>query len=179
MTALIIIIVFSFLALGFLYRAARGHSAAIKGLADLEGQTKPVDLPAFQNLIAPDEESFLRENLSSRDFRQVQRLRMLAALDYVRRTAHNASVLLRLGEAARASADPSIAQAGQELMNSALHLRMIAMLTQVQLYARVLLPTVQLSPDMLVKDYRTLTDRVARLCQLESPAQVSRVTATL
>jgi hypothetical protein len=167
------------LALLFLYRAARGHSAVIKSLGDLEGQTKPVDLPAFQNLISAEEELFLRENLSPGDFRQVQRLRMLAALDYVRRTAHNAAVLLRLGEAARASSDPHIAQAGQELMNSALHLRMIAMLAQIQLYARVLLPTVQLSPDKLVKDYRSLTERVARLCQLESPAQVSRVTATL
>lgn len=179
MTTLIIIIVFSFLTLLLLYRAARGHSAAIKSLADLEGQTQPVDLPAFQNLIAADEESYLRENLSARDFRKVQRLRMLAALDYVGRTAHNAAVLLRLGEAARTSSDPSIAQAGQELINSALHLRMIAKLAQMQLYARVLLPTVQLSPDNLVKDYRTLTDRVARLCQLESPAQVGRVTATL
>jgi hypothetical protein len=179
MTTLIIIIVFSFLTLLLLYRAARGHSAVIKGLADLEGQTQPVDLLAFQNLIAADEESFLRENLSPRDFRQVQRLRMLAALDYVGRTAHNAAVLLRLGEAARASSDAQIAQAGQELMNSALHLRMVAKLAQIQLYTRVLLPTVQLSPEKLVTDYRTLTDRVAHLCQLESPAQVSRVTASL
>jgi hypothetical protein len=179
MTTLIIIIVFSFLTLLLLYRAARGHSVAVKGLADLEGQTRPVDLLAFQNLIAADEESYLRENLSAGDFRHVQRLRMLAALDYVRCTAHNAAVLLRLGEAARTSSDPYIAQAGQELMNSALHLRMIAMFAQIQLYARVLLPTVQLSPNNLVKDYRALTDRVARLCQLESPAQVSRVAATL
>lgn len=179
MITLIILIVFSVAALLLLYRAARGQSAAVSSLADLEGQTRPVDLLAFQNLIAPDEESYLRENLTARDFRKVQRLRMLAALDYVRCTAHNAAVLLRLGEAARISSDPHIAQAGQELMNSALHLRMIAMLAQIQLYTRVLLPTVQLSPEKLVKDYRTLTDHVAQLCQLESPAQVSRVTATL
>jgi hypothetical protein len=179
MITLIVLLIFSALVLVLLYRAARGHSMAIKGLADLEGQTRPVDLLAFQNVIAAEEESYLKQNLPAADFRKIQRLRMWAALDYVGRTAHNAAVLLRLGEAARASSDPHIAQAGQELMNSALHLRMVAMLAQLQLYARILLPAAQLSPDKLLKDYRALTDHVTRLCQLENPAQVSRVTATL
>lgn len=179
MITFVAIILFCFLAVVLLFKAARGHSVAVKGLADLEGQTKPVDLAAFQNLIAEDEEAYLRENLKPADFRKVQRLRMRAALEYVVRTAHNAAVLLRLGEAARASNDASVALAGQELMNSALHLRMIAMLAQGQICVRILLPNVQLSPDKLLKDYRTLTDNVARLCQLESPTQVSRVAATL
>lgn len=179
MIILISSIVFAVLAVVLLYRSARGHNIAIKGLADLQGQTKPVDLPAFQNLISEDEEGFLREHLSPADFRKIQRIRMRAALEYVGRTTHNAAVLLRLGEAARASNDASIALAGQELMNSALHLRMVAMLAQGQIYVRILLPNAQLSPDKLLKDYRTLTDHVARLCQLENPAQVSSVTATL
>jgi len=179
MIILISIIVFALLALLLFFRATRGHHTAVKGLADLEGQTQPVDLAAFQNLIASDEESFLREHLPAADFRKVQRLRMIAALDYIRRTAHNASVLLQLGEAARASSDPQISLAGQELMDSALHLRMIAMMAQGQCYVRILLPTAQLSPDKLLKDYRLLTERVTRLCQLENPAQVSRVAATL
>jgi hypothetical protein len=179
MMTLIVLLIFAVVAILLLYRSAHGHHSAIKGLADLEGQTQPVDLAAFQNLIASDEESFLREHLPAADFRKVQRLRMMAALDYIRRTAHNASVLLQLGEAARASSDPQISLAGQELMDSALHLRMIAMMAQGQCYVRILLPTAQLSPDKLLKDYRSLTERVARLCQLENPAQVSRVAATL
>ena len=118
-------------------------------------------------------------DLPASDFRKVQRLRMWAALDYVNRTAHNAAVLLRLGEAARASDDPHIAEAGQDLMNNALHLRVMAKLAQLQLYGRILLPSAQLSPDKLVKDYRTLTEHVAKLCQLENPASVTRITATL
>jgi hypothetical protein len=179
MTMVVAIILFCLLAVVLFFRAARGHSTAIKGLGDLEGQTRPVDLAAFQNLIAEDEEAFLRENLRPADFRKIQRMRMRAALEYVGRTAHNAAVLLRLGEAARASSDASVALAGQDLMNSALHLRMIAMLAQGQICVRILLPNVQLSPDKLLRDYRSLTDNVARLCQLESPTQVSRVAATL
>src|ERR671936_2445541 len=144
MITLILLVLFSATVLLLLYRAMRGQSGAIKALADLEGQTRPVDLLAFQNLIAAEEESYLREHLPGRAFRKVQRLRMIAALEYVRRTAHNAAILLRLGEAARASSDPQVAHAGQELMNSALHLRMIAMLAQMQLYARILLPAAQL-----------------------------------
>jgi hypothetical protein len=60
---LVAIILFCLLAVVLFFRAARGHSTAIKGLGDLEGQTRPVDLAAFQNLIAEDEEAFLRENL--------------------------------------------------------------------------------------------------------------------
>ncbi len=53
---------------------------------------------------------------------------MRAALEYVQNTAHNAAFLLRMGEAATRSADPRIAQAGRQLIDSALRLRAYALL---------------------------------------------------
>ena len=52
---------------------------------------------------------------------------MQATLEYVKRLAHNAQVLMRLGEAARNSAEPQVAQAAQALVNNGLRMRLLAM----------------------------------------------------
>src|SRR5215467_2346300 len=104
--------------LAILWFAVRGRSAAVTDLSDIERLTKPVDLEAFRNLVDPEEEEYLRSNLSAADFRSVQRERLLAAVDYMTGVSRNAAVLLRLGELARRSSDAEVAVAGQDLVNN-------------------------------------------------------------
>ncbi len=54
-----------------------------KGEAPNAGQLIPVDLEAFENLTDPEEEQYLRANLSPAEFRGVQRSRIRAAKMYV------------------------------------------------------------------------------------------------
>ena len=61
---------------------------------------------------------------------------MRAAMEYIHNTAHNAAYLLRMGEAAARSPDPRIAQAGRQLIDSALRLRANALLSDAKLYVR-------------------------------------------
>jgi len=179
MTVAVILIVISVAALGLLFSVARGRSASVNSLEELRGHTRPVDLESFRNLIDPAEENFLRANLSPRNFRIVQRERLRATLQYVQWASQNAAVLLRLGEAARGSADPQIAQAAQVLIASALRLRLYALLTVPKLYVGIALPGAKLSPGHLVERYQKLSSQAGQLVVMQNPSRTPRLSAVL
>ena len=179
MITALILGVFGLVMLVVLLLAVRGQSVAVCSLLDLEGCAQPVDLEAFRNLTEPQEERYLREHLAPADFRAIQRERSYATLGYVRRVAQNASILLRLGEAARRNTDPEVAHAAGELVESALRLRMYSLLAMVLLQARILLPGVTWSPTRVAADYQGLRDHVAHLSRLQVPAQAGRISAAL
>ncbi len=156
-----------------------GRNSALRGLDDLAGSTRPLDLEAFRNLVDPGEEDYLHSNLSPSQFRTVQRERMRAALDYVRKAAHNAAFLLRMGEAATQSPDPRIAQAGSQLIDSALRLRAYAMLSTVKLYVRMVFPEARLSYGRLADNYQHLSTLARQLTLMQHPAQASRLSSLL
>jgi hypothetical protein len=92
---------------------------------------------------------------------------MRAAVEYVQCVAHNASVLLRLGEAARLSADPEIAQAGRELVESALRIRIYALSAGLKLRVSMVMPGLHISPAAVSTSYENLTGVVSRLGRLQ------------
>jgi hypothetical protein len=156
-----------------------GHHSSLGRLDDLAGCTRPVDLEAFRNLVDPGEEDFLHSSLLPRQFRAVQRERMRAALEYVQNTAHNAGFLLRMGEAARRSSDPRIAQAGRQLIDSALRLRAYALLSAAKLYVRIVFPGARLSYGQLADSYQHLSALASQLTLLQHPTQVARLSSLL
>ena len=179
---LIVPLLLAFLALAavvFLLRVARGQSSAVGDLEELPDRAQPVDLEAFRNLIDHNEEEYLRAQLPAPEFRRVQRERLRAALEYVGRAAQNAAILVRLGEAARRHLEPEVAQAGQELVDKALRLRLYALLAQVKLRARILMPGAQLSSAPLLDRYQNLTDAAARLGRAQKPSFAGRIHAAL
>ena len=165
-------------AMFLLWRATRAHAVEVTGLDDLEGKTQPVDLAAFRNLTDPQEEAFLRENLDAADFRRVQRARMQAALEYVRRANDNAAVLLRLGELARSHEEAEVARAATELVDNAVRLRMYALMAQAVLMVRIALPRGQWSPRGIQEAYGSAADCFGRLCRLQRPADAPRLIAS-
>jgi hypothetical protein len=173
-----ILVLLALMALLLMY-AARGKSPAIGELDDLVGRTKPVDIEAFRNLIDPAEEAFLRENLPVKEFRAVQRERLRAELEYVACAAHNAAILVRLGEAARLSLEPKIAEAGQQLLDTALRLRLYALLATMKLYLGIALPGSHLSAGRLVDNYQHLSSLAGQLAFILHPARASRLPAIL
>jgi hypothetical protein len=156
-----------------------GRNSSLQPLDDLAGHTRPVDVEAFRNLVDPGEEDYLRSNLSPRQFRTVQRGRMRAALVYVRNAAHNAAFLLRLGEAASKSSDPRIADAGNQLIESALRLRAYALLSIAKLYVRMVFPEARLSYGRLVDYYQHLSALSGQLTQMQRPARAARISSLL
>lgn len=156
-----------------------GHDSSVKRLEDLAGRTRPVDLEAFRNLVDPAEEDFLRSSLLPREFRAVQRVRMRAALGYIRNTAHNSAFLLRVGEAATRNPDPRIAQAGRQLTDRALRLRAYALLSGAKLYVRMVFPDAQLSYGRLADNYQNLSALAGQLALMQHPTQAARLSALL
>jgi hypothetical protein len=154
-----------------------GHNAS--RLDELAGRTRPVDLEAFRNLVDPGEEDFLYTSLLPRQFRAVQRERMRAALEYVQNAAHNAAFLLRMGEAATQNADPRIAQAGRQLIDSALRLRAYALLSAGKLYVRMVFPEARLSYGRLADKYQHLSALASQLTLMQHPTQAARLSTLL
>ncbi len=179
MTLTLILVAAALFLAALLLRVTRGQAEMVRELPQLEGHTQPVDLAAFRNLIDPAEEEYLREHLPRAKFRAVQRERLRAALDYVQRTAHNAAILLRVGEAARRDPSPEIAAAARELVNSALRLRINATLASMVLYARMVMPGTRISVARVIDAYENLSQGLVRLARLQDPAYASRVAAAI
>jgi hypothetical protein len=156
-----------------------GHNSSVKSLEDLAGHTRPVDIEAFRILMDPREEEYLRVNLLPREFRAIQRERLRAATEYIRNTAHNAAFLLRLGEAAARSADPRVALAGRQLIDSAVRLRAYALLSVAKLYLRIALPEARLSYGQLADNYQHLSGLAGQLVLMQQPTQAARLSALL
>jgi len=179
MITTLILGLFALLMLVVLLLAVRGQGGAVRSLQELEGCTQPVDLEAFRNLTDPQEEQYLREELEPAEFRTLERERLRAALEYVKRAAGNASILLRVGEAARRDANPEIARAAGELAECAFKLRMYALLAEGLLHVRMLVPDARWSPVRVARDYQGLREQVARLSRLLRPEYAGRISAAL
>ncbi len=163
---------------GFLFYVARGSSSAKGTLEEVGTATRPVDLAAFRNLVDPAEDEFLRRSLAPAVFRRVQRERLRAAMVYVERSAANATVLLRIGEAL-AREDAESAALGREMANAALRLRVYALLVLVVLHARVWFPSLGAPVHEVSTRYEELRDRFGRVARTRKPAEAGRLVAAL
>ncbi len=178
-TSFTLVLVAIALLCGFVFLAIRGQGPKILKFDDLSQHLITVDLEAFRNLVDPEEEEFLRNSLSAREFRSVQRERLHAAAEYIRCAACNAAVLLRVGEAARQSSDHNIADAGKQLAESAMHLRLYALLSLLKISAAIAIPGLRLSPSAMAESYQKMCGVVVRLGRLQSPNRGARIAASL
>jgi hypothetical protein len=159
----LIFAVLGVLALLAIIYLAKTHARGGKDLQELAGELRPVDVRAFRNLMSESEEQFLRENLPFREFRAIHRQRMLAATEYVRCAAHNAAILIHLGEAARQSPDPEIVSAAEKLLDNALRLRLYALQTMPRLYLAIVFPGITRTPQPFADTYDSMTRQVVML----------------
>lgn len=167
----LIIVLISFLALGFLIRVAKSRVSASKVLENPTEHMRAVDLEAFQNLVDPDEAEFLRTNLPSAEFRRIQRERLRAAVEYVSCAAQNAAVLLRLADAGRRSPDQATAEAAEKLVQNALRLRLYALQAIPRLYLGMVLPGARISAVGIAERYEQMTRLVVLLGCLQYPTR--------
>jgi len=151
------------LALACMLLLAKGRVASTGKVEHLAAQLRSVDVAAFRNLIDPGEEQYLRANLPAAEFRTVQRERVLAAIEYVSCAARNAAILTRLGDAARHSPNPSTAEAGAKLVDTAIRVRIYAFHAMATLYWGLILPSPRFSPARITEGYEQMTRLVVLL----------------
>jgi hypothetical protein len=179
MTATIILIGLAILAAGYMARAAHLRWSGANGLENLETKTQPLDLAAFRNLTDPREERFLRESLPKPVYRRVQRVRVRAAVGYVRNAAANAAVLAGVGAGARRNPDPIVAEAGTELAARASKLRWLAFLVLLRYRAGLLMPVLAALPPTVSDRYEELVACTTHLGSLQNYRPLARITNAL
>lgn len=163
MITTIVLVLAAFVTLAVLLYLARKRALAVRWLQEPAARLRSVDLEAFRNLVDPGEEQFLRAHLPPAEFRSIQRERLRAAVEYVSAVAHNANVLLRLGQAARLNADPSIAASGESLVETALGLRLTAFRSLAVLYLGIIVPGGHVSLSGVAERYELITEQVVLL----------------
>ncbi|HLW53631.1 MAG TPA: hypothetical protein VKW06_12380 [Candidatus Angelobacter sp.] len=133
---------------------------------------QPVDLEAFRTLSARDDEFFLRGKLPNSSFRRLKRQRILVTLRYVSRIAGNAAVVMRLGHEAHLSPNPEVARAALQITELAGQIRLQCLLALAKLSVEFAVPSLQLTPAVLVPAYQNLRENVMRLGTLETQSLV-------
>jgi hypothetical protein len=123
-----------FLALQFVWRHPR------KDERESSHSLIEVDLDAFENLTDPEEEKYLKINLTPAEFRRVQRSRIRAAKAYVQALSQNASALVAVGQSARHNPDKRIAASAQQLVQRAVQLKMRCLASALRLNAALVFP---------------------------------------
>ena len=159
----VILVLAGFLSLAALLFFAKERPAPPIDMANLRKQLRSVDIEAFRNLVDRGEEEFLRRNLEAAQFREIQRIRLLAAIEYIAIASRNAVTLHRFGEAARHSPNPSVALAGDKLVNSAIRFRLSAIHCVASLYLGVILPGISIRSLYIAEGYERMTTHVALL----------------
>ncbi len=127
----------------------------------------PVDLAAFRTLTDREDETFLRQRLPHARFASLKRQRIAVTMRYVGRIAANAAAVMRLGETAKLSADPQVVQAAQQITDLATHIRIQCLVAFAKLSLEFAVPSLQLTPAVLVPQYLALRENVQRLGQLK------------
>jgi hypothetical protein len=180
MTTTPIFVIISIVALIFiLFMAIRRWRDSVTDVAELPAKTQVIDLAAFGNLIDPAEEEYLREKLSPPEFRSVQKSRLRAAIAYLNALSANAVLLVQLGETARHDANPQVAEAGLQLINNALRVRLYVISARARIYVALVVPGLRVSPSRVSHSYEQLTFAVSRLGYLQKNSAGQPTAASL
>jgi hypothetical protein len=170
----ILFVLFSTIAL-VTFIAVRGSVPQSETIEGLESLLQTVDVAAFLNLTSNEETAFLHSRLSPRSFRRLHRLRTWVTFKYLRLLSWNAAVVMRIGELASRSTDPSIAQSGRDLANAALRTRLLTLRAFLKLIPQLILPSYDRAANpQLVADYTELKVRFGLLASLQQPLVASR-----
>ncbi len=175
---LILVLIAALALIFFLFRVG-GFGVAPIASSKLADRLLTVDLEAFCNLVDPAEEQYLREHLPATEFRCIQRQRLRAALDYIGGVSHNAAILLHVGQAARLSPDPRVAEAARQLVDDAVRLRLYALVAAAKLFARMAFPGTVLESAGIVDSYQSVSHRAALLGRLQNPANAALLSKAL
>jgi|SRR5581483_1057475 hypothetical protein len=175
MTLAIFLVIFAFIALILILRITVSRSLQLSSTDALSPKIEPIDIEAFRNLVDVTESEYLYRRLPASEFRQVQRERLRAAAAYIRVAGRNASVLIVIGQAALAAADPKTVDAARQLVDSALLLRRNATLALLRVYTAMAWPQASLSANPILNGYESLNRSAMLLGRLQNPAVPVRI----
>lgn len=177
MNLAVLIVIVAVFALGIILRLAITQSLQVKRSVNLSGAIHPIDVDAFRNLINPAEDDYLRRCLLPAQFRMVRRERLRAMGAYIHAVAHNAAMLVQIGEAALASGDARVGEAARQLVNDALLLRRNATVALARIYIALAWPNSGFAAIRVADRYEQLSGAAMLLGRLQNPLMAVRLSA--
>jgi hypothetical protein len=167
----VIVIALALCAVMLFYMAVRSRRT------QREQSFRTVDLNAFRTLMDRDDELFMRKKLPRAKFSRLKRQRIRVIMRYVSRIAANASAVMHIGEAARASSVPEVAQTATQVMELATQIRLQCLVALTKLSLEYAIPSLQLTPAMLAPKYQSLRENLQLLgnLQTQNPALAAAI----
>jgi hypothetical protein len=147
-----------------------GHSD-IGSLDDWEAQRHEIDIQIFGLLLNRDEERYLRSTLPRTQFVAFQRMRIGLALRMLRLVEENASMSMRLGQLAKINRDPVLSRTANEVVATAIQLRLNLLLVKPCLSLKWLFPSGVIFVPAFEERYRHLLDCVVYIRLLNRQAR--------
>jgi hypothetical protein len=165
MVSTITILLASVLSLYLVWTIFRPGLPQIKSLEDWEAKNHAVDPELFRVLLDSGEEKYLRQALPPGEFCLFQRKRIALALRWLDLVGENAAMLMKLGQLAKANANPTLAKEAEGLIFGALRLRANLSLVQPCLWLKWMFPGWKLSLPTAEIPYEELLRYLGRIRQ--------------
>jgi hypothetical protein len=165
MVSTLIILALAVSSLALVWAILRPAGSEIRTLDDWETKKYDVNLEAFRILLDPAEEEYLRRSLPPGEFRHFQKRRLALALRSLELVGKNAAMLLKLGQLAKAGANPALAKEAEDLIYGALRLRVNLWHVQPYLWLKWIFPGWTLPVPALAMPYEELLSYLGRIRQ--------------
>jgi len=165
---LALVVLISVSLLGVVYVSIRGRATAIATAEDFEAQVKQVNLEALQNLMSSPDEAFLKETLSAADYREVEKARIRALLEYVAAISWNAVLFMRAAHVLQQHRSADVVAAAALISKEALELRVLSLTAELLLTLRLVVPVARIAPRGLGQVYGSLRQQVAEAWKLSA-----------
>jgi len=171
MVSTLTILAASALVLWLAWVLIRPSQSQIRSLNDWETKKREIDLDAFRLLLDSAEERYLRSALPRAEFRVFQRQRLALAMRSLDLVGQNAAMLVKLGQLAKAGADPQLAKEAEDLVRGALRLLVNLMFVQPCLGLKWLFPGWTVSVPGFALPYEELLSYLNRIRQQQWDAE--------
>ncbi len=140
---------------------------AIRGRRNQSGVSHPVDLDGFRTLIDREDELFLKARLPRAKFLALKRERIRVTMKYVQRIAHNASAVMHTSYVARMDIAPEVASTAAQVTDLAAQIRLHCIFAMGKLWLEYAVPSLQLTPALLLPKYESLRRSISHLQELQ------------
>ncbi|MCU1271666.1 MAG: hypothetical protein JWN74_2960 [Acidobacteriaceae bacterium] len=158
MVSTLVIFAVATLALVFVYGLLRSGYPEIRNGRDWDEKKHEIDVQIFRILLDRNEELQLQSFLSQDQFAAFQRRRIHLGLRMLRLVDENAGMLMELGRLVKMKGDPALALKVDELIATALQLRLNLFLARLCLYVKWLFPSATVSLPAFEMRYQQLLD---------------------
>lgn len=140
----------------------RCRRAETPSVYEWEQRRHQVDVEIFRALLDRDDCQYLRKSLPPREFQSVQRKRIRVALRMLRMVEEDAVLLTQIGKLDGLDCDPLCRQEANELVASAIQLRLNLLRVRFCLCVQWLYPSWTYSLPAFATQYENLCDSLIR-----------------